>query len=125
MYLLLYTLILFHGLFVLPSIFVIPFILAFSKKRLHFLENIFILIGGATILSYVLTGACFLTTIEQKIRFRIDSELSYSGGFVSYYLRSIGINFPDLATTFLIAFMFIFGTVAIWSHRRKNRPLIE
>ncbi len=121
MYLLLYALVLFHGLFVLPIIFVVPFILAFSKKKLRFLENIFILIGGVTILSYILTGACFLTAIEQKIRFKIDPELSYSGGFVSYYLGSIGINFPDLATTFLIILMFIFGMVVIWNRRKKKK----
>ncbi len=113
-----YTLVIFHGLIVVPAVFVSPFILIFSKKNLKWLENVFIVAGGGTLLSYALLGSCFLTNWENTLREMVDPNLAYSGGFVSYYLGKIGINFPDTATTWTMAILSFMGIIAI-AKRRK------
>ena len=71
----------FHA-FVLLALIVGP-VLLFSKKRNRAFERGFIIIGGLTALSFVITGACFLTTLEKYLRTAVGAE-SYTGGEVRH-----------------------------------------
>jgi len=81
-------------------------ILMFRKKRNPVLEYSFLALATLTALSFLITGACFLTTLEKNLRTSAGLE-PYSSGFVKYYLGQIGINIPDIATTIVISFLVI------------------
>lgn len=109
---------LFHGLVVLPLLVLGPFALFGVKKRVLWLERAFLVVGGLTALSFLLTRGCFLTTWEQQLRI-IAGHSSYQGGFVSHYLARIGITFPDLATTIILVILIVggFGRLA-WLYKK-------
>ncbi|EKD56502.1 MAG: hypothetical protein ACD_58C00167G0005 [uncultured bacterium] len=107
----------FHGL-VMIGLLGGPMFL-FSKKRYPKLENIFIVLGGLTALSFIITGACFLTTLEKNIRVQANLP-SYSSGFVRHYLGEVGINVPDIATTITLAILITIGLIRIiWLKYKK------
>ena len=119
-----YALALFHGLIIMPIIIVVPVLLAVSQKKLRWLENIFIIVGSGAVLSFVLTGSCFLTDWEQALRTMIAPEFSYSGGFVVFYLSKVGINFSEIGTAVVVILTVLLGTVAIIKKRLTGKPLI-
>lgn len=94
----------FHGL-VMIGLFAGP-IVFFSKKRNAVLEYILLILAGLTALSFIITGTCFLTTLEKNLR-ASAGLLSYNTGFVKHYLGQIGINIPDIATTIVISLLVI------------------
>lgn len=108
----------FHGL-VLVGLFVGP-ILLFSPKRHLALERGFLIIGGLTTLSFIITGACFLTTWEKQLRLAAEAP-SYSGGFIRHYLGTIDISIPDIASTIIISLFIIIGfSRIIWLNSNLN-----
>lgn len=108
----------FHGL-VMIGLLSGPIFL-FSKKHYRVLENIFIILGGLTALSFIITGACFLTTIEKSIREQANLS-SYSTGFVRHYLGEVGVNVPDIATTITLTILIIIGFCRIiWLKKRSK-----
>ena len=109
----------FHGL-VMIGLLGGPLFL-FSKKRYPRLENVFIILGGLTALSFIITGACFLTTLEKNIREQANLP-SYSSGFVHHYLGEVGINVPDVATTITLALLITIGLIRIIWLKYKNNP---
>lgn len=92
----------FHGL-VMIGLFAGPIVL-FSQKRNRVLEYILLTLAGLTALSFIITGACFLTTLEKNLQSSAGLS-SYSTGFVKHYLGEIGINIPDIATTMVISLL--------------------
>jgi len=108
----------FHA-FVLLALIAGPALL-FRAKRNRALERGFIIIGGLTALSFVITGACFLTTWEKYLRTAAGAE-SYTGGYVRHYLGTIGIEIPDIATTIVIITLITIGFARILWLRRKGK----
>ena len=108
-----------HGLIVVPLLILGPIALLLLKKRIVWLERIFIIFGVITALSFLLTGACFLTTWEQNLR-AAAGEPSYTQGFISHYLGEIGIKFPDLAAFITLTLAIIIGFWRILSLRKKD-----
>lgn len=108
----------FHGL-VMIGLFAGP-VLMFSKKRDRTLEYSFLILAGLTALSFLITGACFLTTLEKNLRISADA-LSYNSGFVRHYLGIIGLNIPDIATTIVISLLVIIIIIRfIWLEFKKR-----
>lgn len=109
----------FHGL-VMIGLFAGP-VLMFRKKRNKKLENVFLILAGLTALSFVITGACFLTTMEKNLRISTNAP-SYNTGFVKHYLGIIGINIPDVATTIVISLLIVLVIVRfIWLEIKDSR----
>lgn len=110
-----------HGLIVLPAIVLGPLILFFSRRPIRWLERVFAGAGVATALSYLILGACFLTTWEQNLRLAAGQP-SYTGGFVRYYLGRIGIEMPDIATTITLTTLISLGFLRVlWRFWHKKR----
>lgn len=82
-----------HGLAVLVlglgTVLAITGILRHRPK----LEKIYYGTAFLTVLSYLLTSSCYLTTIEEWLLKRAGLR-PYKGGFVSHYLKILGI-FPS------------------------------
>lgn len=108
----------FHGL-VMIGLFAGP-VLMFRKRRNKKLENVFLILAGLTALSFVTTGACFLTTLEKSLRVLTNAP-SYDTGFVKHYLGVININIPDIATTITISLLVTIVIVRfIWLKLKNN-----
>jgi len=97
-----------HGLVVLPMLVIGPIALFFIKERVIWLERTYLIIGIATIVSFILTGGCYLTDLEQNLRLEAGQP-SYTSGFVRHYLGLVGIDMPDLATTITLTLLLIAG----------------
>lgn len=107
----------FHGL-VLIGLFAGP-VLLFSQKRHLALERGFLILGGFTALSFIITGACFLATWEKQLRLLAGAS-SYTGGFIRHYLGTIGISIADIVSTIIISLFITIGfSRIIWLWRKK------
>jgi len=96
---------LFHGLVIVPTAVAGPIVLWLARRRLIWLEWLFLIFGGFTALSFLIFEVCLFTSWEQGLRLAAG-EPSYTGGFVSHYLGLIGVKISDQIT-------FITGTVLI------------
>lgn len=104
-----------HGLAVIALV-VAPFVFVAARRRIRWLEQLFLVVGGVTASSYLATGECFLTTWEQRLRVSAAQETAYTSGFVSHYLSLAGINWPDgLTVPAAIILMTVgFGRLLHW-----------
>lgn len=96
-----------HGLVVL-ILFVGVFLALFNKlKKWPVLEKIYIIVAVLMIISFILTGGCYLTDIEQW--FWKKSGFSYSGGFISHYLGFVGIRVADKSVYWVLVMSLVLG----------------
>ena len=108
----------FHGL-VMVGLFAGP-ILMFQKNRSKKMILGFVILAGLTAFSFIITGACFLTTLEKNLRAYANVP-SYNTGFVRHYLSLIGIDIPDITTTIIISLLIIIVVVRfIWLKVKKQ-----
>lgn len=116
---------LFHGIVVMPLLIVGPLVILFLKKRVRWLELSVIIVGSLTILSFITTGGCILTSAEQKLRL-LAGEPTYTDGFVRHYLGQIGINWPDIGTTIAMAVTLTLGASRlVWLYQKEKRNRID
>lgn len=80
------------------------------------LRNGYLITVVLTILSFVFTGACFLTTWEQSLRRTYLPETAYMGGFISHYLRLFGITVSDNVVLIYLVVTIVLGVGATLIH---------
>ncbi|MDI6800006.1 MAG: DUF2784 family protein [Actinomycetota bacterium] len=100
---------LFHGLLVAVLFIGLFFALANKLKQWPVFERIYLSFAVSMIVSYVFTGGCYLTDIEQRLWRKAHSPLSYSGGCISHYLRFIGIKVADDSVYWTLVYSLILG----------------
>lgn len=112
----------FHGFVVMPIIVFAPLLLLFSKQPIVWLERAFVVTGVLTGLSFVFFGACVLTNWEKSLR-TMAGAMSYNEGFVRHYLAYVGIDWPDIWTTWLIRGCIAIGVLRLgylwWRDRTR------
>lgn len=59
------------------------------------LEKAYLASAVLMIVSYVITGSCYLTVIEQWLWKKTGSSFLYSGGCISHYLSFAGVQIAD------------------------------
>ena len=94
-----------------------------SKQRRRWLQWTFLGIGIATGLSFLTVGACFLTIWEKDLLMAAGLPV-YTDGFVRHYLSFVGINWPDIWTTWLIRISVVTGVLRLawlWWQDRKTK----
>lgn len=99
----------FHGLAVV-FLTAAPFVFLLSKRRIIYLERLFLASNIATVLSFITTRSCWLTDWEQQLRVAAGAP-SYQGGFIQHYAAQIGIVLPVNLTVGLAVVLFVAG---IW-----------
>ncbi len=120
MTILLYSIVIFHGLIIMPILILAPLVFSFYNKRLKWLESIYMIVAGLALLSFITTKACVLTVWENDLREVITPGSSYSTGFVSHYLGRVGIVFPDIITTIAIGFFMILALSCYLAQKKKK-----
>lgn len=110
----------FHGLVLIPLVVVAPLIIWFSDKRYKWLEILFALAAGSSILSIAILDYCLLSYWEYYFRAKTDPTATYQTGFVVDYMNRIGIYWTDELTIFLGGFFIAFGTIAIIKNELKT-----
>jgi len=100
-----------------------PIILLASRHRIRWLENLFLVVGAITAISFLVTGECFLTLWEQGLRAQFAPETNYTTGFISHYLRRAGLNWPDRITLPLAMVLVSLGLAGVlrWRWQRQAR----
>ncbi len=98
-----------HGLLV-SILFVGVFFALFNKlKKWPVLEKTYLSFAVSMIVSYVFTGGCYLTNIEQWLWREARSPFAYSGGFISHYLGLVGVKVDDDSVYWVLVFSLILG----------------
>ncbi|MBI4280050.1 MAG: DUF2784 family protein [Armatimonadetes bacterium] len=114
-----------HGLVVIPTIAAAPWVFIFGRRRRIWLERLYLLVGGATAVSFLLTGECMLSVWENQIRARAAPGTAYTGGFISHYAGWAGIPWRDKLTLPLAVSLIVLGVAALlrrwWAgHRARH-----
>lgn len=84
-----------HGLLLVVLFVGVLFSLLDKLRKRPVLEKTYLAFASLMIASYVFTGGCYLTDIEQWLWRKAHSPFVYSGGCVSHYLGLVGINVDD------------------------------
>ncbi len=109
-----------HGLVVLPVLIIYPIALLFMRNRVRPLEALFLAIGALTAISFITVGACFLTVWEQQLLAAAGLP-TYTEGFVRHYLGLVGIDWPDIWTTWLIRICVAVGVLRLIQLQLRDR----
>jgi len=107
----------FHGLVVVPTLFVAPFL--FLRRSRPILEIWFVVCAVPTGYYFLMDENCPLTVWEQQLR-RAAGQSSYTGGFFQHYLPIFGVNVPTDFVFDPIFAVVIFGLAVVvfrWGHR--------
>jgi len=111
-----------HGLMVimlLPGVLV--FVFGLTRKYRWFRIGYY-LATVLTVLSYLFTQLCFLTTWETWLRNRYDSVNTYTDGFVYHYVNKffgIELSSDFIFYAFIVAFVMAIISDLFWSTRRR------
>ena len=108
-----------HGLAVI-TLASAPIILLASRRRVRWLENLFLVVGGITAISFLATGECVLTLWEQRLRAQFAPETNYTTGFISHYMRQAGLSWPDSMTLPLAMVLMSLGLAGVLRWRRQT-----
>jgi uncharacterized protein DUF2784 len=112
----LYALVVFHILITLGVIAGGLLAITGGFKRLPKLGRIYGTVAVLVALSYVLTGACILTTLERHLRQTYLPETAFSNGFVAHYLSFIGIYISDLMAFWIMTSAIVLGVLGFGIH---------
>lgn len=115
----------FHGLIVIPTLFIAP--LVFLRRSRPVLEAWFLICAIPTGYFFLADENCPLTVWEQQLRVAAG-QTSYSGGFFQHYLPQLGLRVPlDMVFDPIIAVV-LFGSALVfgriiyrWYQRRQAR----
>ena len=116
-----------HGFFVF-SLFIGVFFVLFDKlKKWPVIEKTYLTFAILMVASFILTGKCYLTDIEQRLWLKVNSPFGYRGGFISHYLAKINITVPDDIVYWSLVIVLILGLGTyliryIIKYFTKNRP---
>jgi hypothetical protein len=72
-------------------------------------ERVYFVIAISMIVSFIFTGTCYLTIIEQWLWGKANSPYSYSGGCISHYLSFAGIKVADKTIFWTLVASLILG----------------
>ncbi len=110
-----------HGL-ALITLASAPTIFLASRRRVRWLEHLFLVVGAITAISFLATGECVLTLWEQRLRAQFAPETNYTTGFISHYLRRVGLNWPDSLTLPLALVFMTLGLAGVLRWRWQRDP---
>ena len=99
----------FHGLLVMILFGGVFFALFDKLKNWPTLEKIYLTAAVLMIISFIFTGGCFLTSVEQWLWQKANSSSYYSVGFISHYLGFVGIRVADETVYWILVFILILG----------------
>ncbi|MDI6891474.1 MAG: DUF2784 family protein [Actinomycetota bacterium] len=99
----------FHGLVVVVLFVGVFFALLNKLKRWPVLEKTYLSFAVLMIVSYVFTGGCYLTNIEQWLWRKAHSPFAYSGGCISHYLGLVRIKVDDDSVYWVLVSSLILG----------------
>ncbi len=98
-----------HGVIVVILFGGVFYAILDKLKNWPSLEKIYLSLAFLMIVSFILTGGCYLTNIEQWLWQKANSSYSYTGGYISHYLGKIGISVPDIGVYWTLVLSLILG----------------
>ena len=100
----------FHGTFVLFLIVGVVLALFGQLKKYRKIEAILLVGIVITIISFLVTGECFITTWE--IQLREAAGQSYGEGFIATYLGKIGIHISGKVSFWFLTILITIGLLS-------------
>lgn len=86
------------------------FLALFDKfNKWPMLEKAYLASAVLMIVSYAITGSCYLTVIEQRLWKKAGSSFAYSGGCISHYLSFAGIQISDKLIFWILTGSLVLG----------------
>ena len=110
-----------HGILVVILTISPFFVISGWIFKHKFFEELYIICGWLTILSYILYRACFLTFWEQDLLVKAESSRAYTGGFISHYLSTIfNISIKDIWVFYYLIIILTIGLGGIVLYHGKQ-----
>ncbi len=120
-YIILILTVFFHSIITL-GIFIGAILAASGTLKRHpNVERTFGILALLIILSYVITGACFLTTFEHYWRRTYFPATNFHEGFIAHYLTYFGIHIVDITAFWAILIAMCLGIGTTYYHHRWNK----
>ncbi len=76
-------------------------------------------------LSYIISGACVLTTLERFLRREYAPSTVYSEGFIAHSLHYVGISIADITSFWIVTTMLIVGALGLMYHHTNIRKVFK
>ena len=90
------------------------------------IQKLFISVLLLTSVSFFVFDGCFLTKLEQALRYQAG-ELSYSGGLIAHYLKAIGVQVSDDSVFWFLAILILTGILSeiYWNRDKLEKFFIK